>query len=320
MLTKVKEVIEFKSDSEGQLDLYVHGRLDYHYVARQWLQIQKQIERHSCRNLIIHGEGMDYCDASGVCLLRVIYDKHQAAGGACRLDGFKSHVLYQFNLAEPIKKPSDGFQGLKCLCDWIELYGNKAVQFALDIRQQIEFIGHTGSALVTVILKPSRLRWLDTFWTIQAAGVQAFGIIALVSLLLGLILAFQSAIPLRQFGAQIFVADLVAISVARELGPLLTAIILAGRTGSAFAAELGTMKVNEELNALHTMGARSRKVPGSATSIGGLVRHAITFGFFNRLCIDWRRDRNADPWFYYGRVHQSNSECCFIKRYLGRTV
>jgi phospholipid/cholesterol/gamma-HCH transport system permease protein len=75
-----------------------------------------------------------------------------------------------------------------------------------------------------------------------------------VSFLFGLILAFQSAIPLKQFGAQIFVVNILGIAVTRELGPLMTAIILAGRTGSAFAAELGTMKVNEELNALDTMG------------------------------------------------------------------
>ena len=73
-------------------------------------------------------------------------------------------------------------------------------------------------------------------------------------MLLGLILAFQSAIPMRRFGADIFVADLLGIAMLREMGPLITAIILAGRSGSAFAAELGTMKVREEIDALRTMG------------------------------------------------------------------
>jgi phospholipid/cholesterol/gamma-HCH transport system permease protein len=85
-------------------------------------------------------------------------------------------------------------------------------------------------------------------------GVNALPIVALISFLLGIILAFQAAVPMRQFGAELFVADLVGLSILRELGPLMTAILLAGRSGAAFAAEIGTMKVNEELNALTTMG------------------------------------------------------------------
>jgi phospholipid/cholesterol/gamma-HCH transport system permease protein len=88
----------------------------------------------------------------------------------------------------------------------------------------------------------------------EAAGVDALPIVALISFLMGLIMAFQAAVPLRQFGAEIFVANLIGLSMLRELGPLMTAIILAGRSGSAFAAELGTMKVRDEIDALKTMG------------------------------------------------------------------
>jgi phospholipid/cholesterol/gamma-HCH transport system permease protein len=88
----------------------------------------------------------------------------------------------------------------------------------------------------------------------EEAGTRALPLIAMLGFLFGLILAFQSAIPMRQYGAEIFVANLVAVSVFRELGPLLSAVILAGRSGSAFAAEIGTMKVNQEVAALQTMG------------------------------------------------------------------
>src|SRR5204862_2780630 len=101
---------------------------------------------------------------------------------------------------------------------------------------------------------PRGVRWRDALLVAENAGVNAVPIIALICFLIGLIMAFQSAIPMRQFGADIYVADLVALSMLRELGPLMTAIILAGRSGSAFAAELGTMKVNEEIDALTTMG------------------------------------------------------------------
>src|SRR5438552_5035351 len=90
-------------------------------------------------------------------------------------------------------------------------------------------------------------------------GSEALPIVALISFLVGVIIAFQSAVQLKQFGADIYVADAVAISVVMELGPLMTAIIMAGRSGSAFAAEIGTMKVNEEVDALDTMGLDSTR-------------------------------------------------------------
>ena len=101
---------------------------------------------------------------------------------------------------------------------------------------------------------PRRVRWKDTLLIAEAVGVNALPIVALVGFLMGLIMAFQAAIPLGRFGAQLYVANLIGLSVLRELGPLMTAIVVAGRSGSAFAAELGTMKVREEIDALITMG------------------------------------------------------------------
>ena len=123
-----------------------------------------------------------------------------------------------------------------------------------DIKTQVAFVGETSSALWFAICNPRSVRWKDVWYTCEQVGVNALPIVALIGFLLGLILAFQSAMPMQRFGAEIFVADLVALSMLRELGPLMTAILLAGRSGSAFAAEIGTMKVNEEINALTTMG------------------------------------------------------------------
>ena len=109
-------------------------------------------------------------------------------------------------------------------------------------------------ALVRLPARRRMLRLPDLLRYIDQAGVRSLPLVMLLGYLIGLILAFQSAVPMRRFGADIFVANLVAISLLRELGPLLAAVILAGRTGSAFAAEIGTMKVNEEIDALMTMG------------------------------------------------------------------
>jgi phospholipid/cholesterol/gamma-HCH transport system permease protein len=119
---------------------------------------------------------------------------------------------------------------------------------------RVAFFGETVVALIALPAKLRFLRGADFARIADNAGLKAMPLVIMLGFLIGMILAFQSAIPMRQFGADLYVADLVAISLFRELGPLLVSVILAGRTGSAFAAELGTMKVNEEIAALTTMG------------------------------------------------------------------
>lgn len=122
---------------------------------------------------------------------------------------------------------------------------------------RVSFLGQTVIALITLPAKLRFLRAADFAHIAEQAGFRAVPLISMLGFLIGLILAFQSAVPMRQFGAVLYVANLVSISMFRELGPLLCATILAGRTGSAFAAELGTMSLNEEIAALTTMGIDS---------------------------------------------------------------
>jgi phospholipid/cholesterol/gamma-HCH transport system permease protein len=117
----------------------------------------------------------------------------------------------------------------------------------------VAFLGEVLVALVRLPSRARQFRMADLLRTADQAGVRAVPLTVLLGLLMGLILAFQSLIPMRRFGADVFVANLVALSLVRELGPLLAAVILAGRTGSAFAAEIGTMKVNQEIDALKSM-------------------------------------------------------------------
>jgi phospholipid/cholesterol/gamma-HCH transport system permease protein len=159
-------------------------------------------------------------------------------------------LLDQFDLTvlgEPAQAPPKRI-------NTIDEIGRAAATLGRDMRTQIAFIGETTAALSYAFTHPHRVRWKDVWYTCEQVGANALPIVALISFLLGVILAFQAAVPMRQFGAEIFVADLVGLSILRELGPLMTAILLAGRSGAAFAAEIGTMKVNEELNALITMG------------------------------------------------------------------
>jgi phospholipid/cholesterol/gamma-HCH transport system permease protein len=135
-----------------------------------------------------------------------------------------------------------------------ERVGRDAAQLLQSGYDRLAFVGESAAALADTAVHPLRVRWGDALDIAQRAGANAVPIVMLVGFLIGVILAFQSAIAMHQFGAEIYVANLVSLSLLRELGPLMTAILFAGRSGSAFAAEIGTMKVNEEIDALVTMG------------------------------------------------------------------
>ncbi len=132
--------------------------------------------------------------------------------------------------------------------------GKRVVDGFATFRDGFAFLGETTVVALGMLIRPHRFRFGDCALAFQRAAFDGLPISTGIGLLLGLILAFQSAAALRTFGVESYVADLLAISLFRELGPLVTAIILAGRSGSAFAAEIGTMKVDEELDALSTMG------------------------------------------------------------------
>jgi phospholipid/cholesterol/gamma-HCH transport system permease protein len=132
--------------------------------------------------------------------------------------------------------------------------GTKTVQFVVSAGEMLAFIGEAFVAFVKFLGGRARYRRSDLFLVIQQCGAEALPIVSLISILVGLILAFIGAVQLRMFGAQIYVADLVGIAMVRVMGAVMAAIIMAGRTGAAFAAELGTMQVNEEIDALRTLG------------------------------------------------------------------
>lgn len=118
----------------------------------------------------------------------------------------------------------------------------------------VAFIGEIGAAWLRQLKHPGRIRWAQVASNLGEAGHRALGIVGLLSFLLGIVIAYQGGVQLRQYGASLFVADLVGLSMVRELAPLITAIIVAGRTGSAYTAQIGTMQVTEEVDALRSMG------------------------------------------------------------------
>ncbi len=132
--------------------------------------------------------------------------------------------------------------------------GKQFVERCRDGTGLLNFLGYTLIVLGRLLLRPWRIRWRAVFVQMEVAGINALPIVGLICFLIGIVLAFQGAVQLEKFGAQIFTINIVGLGVLREMAIILTAIIVAGRSGSAFAAQLGTMKVSEEIDALRTIG------------------------------------------------------------------
>ncbi len=155
--------------------------------------------------------------------------------------------------AEPVRRPR-GF------VPWVGGVGQATAAGFQTSVQMLGFFGLVVSRVVGVLLRPWRLRFTSLVYHMQEVGLNAVPIVSLMSFLIGVVLAFQGAAQLKQFGAGIFIVDLIAVSILRELGILLTAIIVAGRSASAFTAAIGSMKMREEVDAMQTLGLDSTEV------------------------------------------------------------
>ncbi|HEX6978075.1 MAG TPA: ABC transporter permease [Alphaproteobacteria bacterium] len=192
-------------------------------------------------------------DSGFLTFLQKVESKAAAAGIAVERSGLPAGVQRLLKLAEAVPERKGARRTAKS--DPVLAQVGKQTQGAMkQSGAMIEFIGETTSGLGRAATARAKFRRSDLLLLMQECGAQALPIVSLISVLVGLILAFVGSVQLRQFGAQIFVADLVGIAMAREMGALMTAIIMAGRTGAAFAAQLGTMEVNEEIDALKTFG------------------------------------------------------------------
>ena len=237
--------------SDGRLILALSGRLVADTIPTIWRDALRAVRGAAGRPVTVDAAGVEYCDGAGIALLvDLLREPRDNPVEVANLAPAYRALLAQFDPAtlkqdldpEPPRRPV------------LEEIGRAASAVARDTRNQVAFIGETAAALAYAATHPHTVRWKDVWRIAERAGADALPIVALISLLLGMIRAFQSAVPMKRFGAEIFVADLIGLAMMRELGPLMTAILLAGRSGAAFAAEIGTMKVNQEVDALTTMG------------------------------------------------------------------
>ena len=243
----------FTSDGSS-LDITLAGTLDQNTCPSLLRTIDQTAIPSGMRTIRINLQEVTFLDDFGVLILVRIKKQFLGVGGTIVFPGAPDRYERFLNMVRE-KKPSGIPSSTSHRSSGIlEHLGGTTIAMILDTRSMLTFVGDVCLSLTTLLRNPCRLRCSDTVIHMQRVGVDALPIVALISFLLGLIMAFMSAVQLEQFGANIYVASLVSLSMVRELGPIMTAIIVAGRSGSAFAAEIGSMRVAEEVDALTTMG------------------------------------------------------------------
>ncbi|MBN1930602.1 MAG: ABC transporter permease [Desulfobacterales bacterium] len=264
MFRPLKNITKSKEPASGYYKILKKGEQETFIFLKGHIYIENAncllnklrlvINKNRPRRLFIDLDNVSSIDEFGALVLLELKHLMISRGGAFELINIKDEtqaILSQFKFDDyekctPLKrKKSAGI---------IVHLGESAINGLLNFRFLIAFLGSVVIALIHVCFHPKSLRIDDTIACMEKAGVEALPIVAIISYLLGLIMAFMSSLQLQQFGANIYVASLVALAMVSELGPIMTAIVVAGRSGSAFAAELGTMKISEEIDALFIMG------------------------------------------------------------------
>lgn len=243
---------ELRREPDGTV-LALSGALVLETAATVRRQVEALLRTTPVAMLMVDVSGVDRGDLSGMSLLYELTEGRITPGVRAGVTGLKPEfatLLAAFPSRESIGELAT-HPVRKSLPEEI---GAETVSVLTDLREQLTFLGSAVQAFAAALRRPRTMRWQEVAVVFEKAGVNAGPIVSLISFLTGVIIAFESAQPLAMFGAQAYTANIIGIVMIREFGPIFTAIILAGRSGSAFAAEIGAMKVNEELDALTTMG------------------------------------------------------------------
>jgi len=239
------------------LDLDLTGEWRANHLA-ELDRALSQVELAGVRELSISTSGISALDLSATWRLREFIERAQAGGAkvAFRESPPDTLRLIDDALAESCEQrpKAEPFELLETLEEPVEAIGRTTVRAARNMLAGLAFVGRLVTTLIKAVVRPHGLRPISVVRHVYDTGITAIPIVSLIAFLISVIIAYMSAQQLLNFGAEIFVVDLVTVGVLRELGVLLTAIIVAGRSGSAFAAEIGAMRLNEEIDALKAIG------------------------------------------------------------------
>lgn len=240
------------TDADGSVEVRLSGKLTFIDAAALWAKIQARISAKMREPVRFDLSRVESIDGGTMALLVQTKWDIQSEGGDCEFVGSTGNVQKILELYEGDAKPNK--RPKQKPVSAIAQLGQATYDSLVELQLVLAFLGSMVLAIGGLIRRPSTGNWREIAPLMNRTGADAVPIVVLINFLIGFVMGFQSAVQLKQFGANIYVADLVGLSITRELGPLMTAIIVCGRSGAAFAAELGTMKVSEEVDALRTMG------------------------------------------------------------------
>jgi phospholipid/cholesterol/gamma-HCH transport system permease protein len=237
----------------GRIEIALEGRLDVGNSAGVLKEIVRKIKKKPFTALTADLSTLSHMDEYGALVLLELKQLAAEKGGTFEMAHPGERIrevltLFKFDSQEACAPPE------RTRPHFLVRVGESTIDTADNLRFMVAFLGSVTLAMLSVLRNPRSIRVDDTLMFMQKTGVEAIPIVVLISFLLGLIIAFMSSLQLEQFGASIYVASLVGLAMVSELGPIMTAIVVAGRSGSAFAAEIGTMKISEEVDALYVMG------------------------------------------------------------------
>lgn len=240
-------------------------RLSGHWTALGVGALDRQIDiadltrAPGAAETVVDGAAVETLDSVGVWMMQKLLRRLREARHVVRLQGWPPRFARLIELVathngdnSPLATVSTSVP--EPTFPLLDRTGRAVAEAGAQMVALFAFIGETSIAFAGSVARPARLRWRPILHNIGSAGVDALPIVGLLSFLLGVVVAYQAADQLRQYGANIFVADLVGLSMLREFAPLITAIIVAGRSGSAYAAQIGSMSVSEEIDAMRTIG------------------------------------------------------------------
>ncbi len=239
---------------QGQALVQAGGRWDIANAARLNDELGR-LGAVSGQPLQLDAGAIEAIDTAGAWVLYSAIKRWRASDGGLDLVAMPAVVAdmlaqVEANDRPPLKAPPR----VNAIVHVLEKLGSNTADVVREAIDLLGFFGLIFATLGTVLLQPRRLRLKPLIYHMEYAGLNALPIVGLISFLIGVVLAYQGATQLQRFGAEVFVVDLVAVSILREVGILLTAIVVAGRSGSAFTAQIGSMRVNEEVDAMRTMG------------------------------------------------------------------
>ena len=214
----------------------------------------RQDRRWPVGEVQLDGSGIQAIDTTGALQLLSFIAELERTGHPAQLTGLREEHQALLDLVRERLATSGSVTASPPTLNGLERLGRSVVFHAIRAIEFLAFIGEAAVALGRLALRPSRFRWRALLGNLETAGVNALPIIALLSFMMGIVIAYQGGQQLKTYGANIFIVELVSLTMLRELAPLITAIIVAGRTGSAYTAQIGTMQITEEVDALRTIG------------------------------------------------------------------